>query len=196
MDPDGRDVEIHDNKEKVLELINKYSYYKYTVDENDNLVRNGNKKNKGVTSKKYSTVIDSAINDHTKTINIIISDNVIAKYSDGSFSMGYDVETMGGGGCTCNFSDNRKIVTITGRNSIYDISMKDGSTTKYTPEEILMHELVGHAIPMLLSVTGGSAIFNENTIRKELRLNEREETYNDPVVNYNANGKFLFMPNK
>ena len=146
-------------------------------------------------SFNFPTVIDSAINDHTKTINIIISDTAIAKYSDGSFSMGYYVETMGGGGCTCNYSDNRKIVAITGRNSIYDISMKDGSTTRYTPEEILMHDL-GHAIPMLLSVTDGSAIFNENTIRKELRLNEREETYNDPVVNYNANGKFLFMPNK
>lgn len=67
-------------------------------------------------SFNFLTVIDSAINDHTKTINIIISDTAIAKYSDGSFSMGYDVETMGGGECTCNYSDNSKIVTITGRN--------------------------------------------------------------------------------
>lgn len=61
---------------------------------------------------------------------------------------------------------------------------------------ILMHELVGHAILMLLDVTGGSAIFNENTIRRELKIDERKETKNDPVVNHHSNGKFLFMPNK
>lgn len=70
------------------------------------------------------------------------------------------------------------------------------SISKYTSEEILIHKLVCHAIPMLLAVTGGSTIGNESTIRKELRLNEISETYNDPVVYYNANDKFLFMPNK
>ena len=74
--------------------------------------------------------------------------------------------------------------------------MENGKKHKYTPEEILMHELVGHAITRLLNTKGGSAIFNENTIRKELKLDERKETDNDPVVTYNSNGKFLFMPNK
>ena len=68
--------------------------------------------------------------------------------------------------------------------------MENGETHKFSPEEILMHELVGHAIPILLNVTGGSAIFNENTIRRELGINERKETDNDPVVNYNSNGIF------
>ena len=109
----------------------------------------------------------------------------------------YDVEKEGGGGCTCNFSDTLKLVYITGRNSIYDIPMENSTNHKYTPEEILMHELVGHAIPELLNCTGGSAIFNENTIRKELGLDERKEMYNDPVVyTYMSNGRFLFMPNK
>ena len=192
-DPDGRYIDIYCNQDRVVELINKYSYYKYKIDQNNHLVRDGNKKNKGNTSKKYSSVIDAAINNHSKTIVINISDKATKLFSDGSMQIdGYDVEIEGGGGTTSNFSNTLKIITITGRNSIYDIPMKNDTTHKYTPEEILMHELVGHAIPLLLNKTGGSAIFNENAIREELGLNERKETYNDPVVNYNANYRFLF----
>lgn len=70
------------------------------------------------------------------------------------------------------------------------------NTPKYTSDKILIHEFVCHAIPMLLAATGGSTIGNESTIRKELRLNEINETYNDSIVYYNANDKLLFMPNK
>ena len=196
VDPDGNDIDILNDFDFIVYLINKYSYYKYKVGVNKHLVRDGNKINKGITSKKYSSVIDAAINDHTKTINISVSDIGLRKYSDGTISADYDVENEGGGGFTCNYTDSLKLVTITGRDSPYNISMENGETHKFSPEEILMHELVGHAIPILLNVTGGSAIFNENTIRRELGINERKETDNDPVVNYNSNGIFLFMPNK
>ena len=195
-DPDGREIDVYDNSGKVLDFINKYSYYKYKIDENHHLVRDGNRINKGNTSKKYSAVIDAAITNHSKKIEIRISDRAVSKLSNGALDSNYDVEVSGGGGCTCNFRENLKLVTITGRDSIYDIPMENETTHRYTPEEILTHELVGHAIPMLLNKTGGSAIFNENTIRKELGLNERKETHNDSVVNYNSNGLFLFMPNK
>ena len=195
VDPDGRDIEVLDDTGKVLESINNYSYYRYKIDENHYLVRDGNKTNKGNASKKYSAVLDAAIDNHLGTIKIAISDKTINKHLDGTILMDYAVELEGGGGCTYNFSKSLKLVTITGRDSIYDIPMENGTTHKFAPEEILMHELVGHAIPMMLNKTGGSAIFNENTIRKELGINERKETNKDSVVNHNSNGKFLFMPN-
>jgi len=195
-DPDGRDVAILDHEDMVLELINKYSYYKYTIDENGKLIRDGNKINKGQTSKKYSAVIDAAIENHSKTINITINKNAPLKYKDGKYRMNYDVENAGGG-CTVQVYDSWIVVTITGAFSTKNIFMENLKPHRYSPEEILMHELVGHAIPKLLNNTGGSAIFNENTIRKELGLDERKEMYNDPVIyNYRSNGRFLFMPNK
>ena len=194
-DPDGRDIEINNDQEKILTFINKYSYYRYKIDEQNHLVRDGDKINPGNTSKKYSAVIDAAINNHSKTIIIIISDKSIRTFSNGNKIFNYDVESEGGGGVTSPVSDSLKLIAITGQLS-KPILMKNFRMHRYTPEEVLMHELVGHAIPMLFDLNGGSAIFNENTIRKELGLDERLETYNDPVVKFNFNAKFLFMPNK
>lgn len=63
---------------------------------------------------------------------------------------------------------------------------------RYSPEEILLHELVGHAIPVKLKKTKGSAIKNENVVREELNLEKRKDTDNDPVVNHNATDYELF----
>lgn len=63
---------------------------------------------------------------------------------------------------------------------------------RYSPEEILLHELVGHAILAKLKKTKGSAIKNENVVREELNLEKRKDTDNDSVVSHNATDYELF----
>jgi len=78
------------------------------------------------------------------------------------------------------------------RDSYYDIELDNGKKIRYSPEEILLHELVGHGIPQILNKTKGSAIKNENKIREQLGFEKRKETNDDPVVKYNATDDELF----
>ena len=50
----------------------------------------------------------------------------------------------------------------------------EGNIIKKSVAEILIHEIVGHAAPVLVGTETGNAIKNENIIRKELGLPERE----------------------
>ena len=52
-----------------------------------------------------------------------------------------------------------------------------GKIMKQSAADILMHELVGHAIPRIAPsrIDTGNAIKNENIIRKELNVEERKE---------------------
>ena len=50
-----------------------------------------------------------------------------------------------------------------------------GNEVKKTAEEILVHEIVGHAAPTLVDTETGNAVKNENIVRKELYLLERED---------------------
>jgi len=62
-------------------------------------------------------------------------------------------------------------VVITG-DTYYGDAIKDtdGRQLIYTPAQILIHELISHAIPQLLKEKDGNAIIRENEIRKELGL--------------------------
>ena len=57
------------------------------------------------------------------------------------------------------------------------ITNEKGEIMKQSAADILMHELVGHAIPRIAPsrIDTGNAIKNENIIRKELNVEEREE---------------------
>lgn len=44
--------------------------------------------------------------------------------------------------------------------------------------EVLIHEIVGHAAPAIAGSETGNAVENENIVRKELNLQEREKEAN------------------
>lgn len=141
-------------------------------------------------SKSYSEVLDLAINTPDR-IFINISDTTVEYYNGTKYE--YRVDVQGGGGVTnFSFSPPDIYITITGEESYYDILLENKKLVRYSPEEILLHELVGHAIPAKLKKTKGSAIKNENVVREELNLEKREETYNDFVVSHDATDYELF----
>ncbi len=181
------------DRSRILDYINKYSYYKYTCNERGEIKRDGNKKNGFFgfgKSKSYSAVLDLAINTPDRIfINI---DYTIVEYHNGK-KYEYKVDSDAGGGVT-NFSLSPPdiYITITGEESYYDILLENMQLVRYSPEEILLHELVGHAIPAKLKKTKGSAIKNENVVREELNLEKRKDTDNDSVVSHNATDYELF----
>ena len=50
----------------------------------------------------------------------------------------------------------------------------DGNEMYVTPALALMHELVAHAIPAIVGSDSGFGVENENKVRRELGLPERE----------------------
>jgi hypothetical protein len=48
------------------------------------------------------------------------------------------------------------------------------STVPDDPALILMHELVGHAIPIISGATNGNAVTNENKVRGEIGVSPRK----------------------
>lgn len=49
---------------------------------------------------------------------------------------------------------------------------------KKSAAEVLIHEIVGHAAPRIAGTETGNAVKNENIVRKELNLPEREDEEN------------------
>ncbi len=88
-----------------------------------------------------------------------------------------DLNNDAGGGAT-SYRESLNRITITINSAYYNnyITVIDKSgqqkEIKESPEEILIHELAGHAVPMLLQ-RNGNAIQIENYIRLELNLNIR-----------------------
>ena len=184
-DPDGKDIFVTGTlreKQNILNYINQHSKYKYNLDENGYLIRDGNKTNGFLGFKKsatYTALLDKGINSE-KRIGISIGNKTMARLTNGKLGFDYDVEKAGGG-ATAKIHTDLILVTLTNKNSTYPIKMDNGESVFYTPDEILIHELVGHAIPQTLGKTQGSAIANENIIRKELGKVGRKETNDDPI---------------
>ena len=59
----------------------------------------------------------------------------------------------------------------------HNVLNEKGESMKQSAADILMHELIGHAIPRLVhsSIDTGNAIKNENVIRQELNIEKRKE---------------------
>jgi hypothetical protein len=175
VDPDGKNIHVPD-KEKRKEIekkINSVSFYKYKFDEAGDLVRDGNKKN-GLfglgRSREFSDRLQEVVGPESPTIFVSISDTIITAKTDGGYEW-TDVEE-GDGGKTTKY-ESLIFTAITGRNSPEKIPMKDGDKKEYTPTEILVHELVGHAIPRATN-KNGNAIDNENKVRAQMRWKERD----------------------
>ena len=184
-DPDGREILIlgdsDEDKQSLVDMINEYSYAKYKIaDDGKTLVKDGNRTNGffGVNkSKYYSERLDEAIKSENQ-ITLLLSD--IHFRPDGSIVPKIS-ENHGGGVTSVVNGDNSKIsVTVSPLgNDELSLINKNGSITteKESPSEILVHELVGHAIPR---ATGwqGNAVDNENIVRAQCKLKLRRSERN------------------
>jgi len=162
------------DKNRLLELINNYSYHQYAFYKEGILYRT-DKTNEKISSKMYSTILEKGVNDTDTQILVFLKSNGIInirfKHPDLGIITIYeeDIKNNKGGGVTFCGDSYRGIifVAITGNNgrnritNIFDIP----------PEYVLMHELVGHAIPAgLEGLDQLDAIDIEEVIAKELKI--------------------------
>jgi RHS repeat-associated protein len=180
VDPNGEEIYVPNEGDRntIEEMINNVSSDKYKFDKDGYLFKVGGIFSKNGffglgRSKEFSARLQEGINSG-KTIRISISDDVVAKRSEGSdYDIGINIGAAerGGGGVTSRVG-SLVFVAITGRDSPNEIKMTDGTSSTYSPTEILVHEMVGHAIP-IINNQNGDAINNENKVRSQMGWKER-----------------------
>ena len=197
IDPDGMAPNVviapkKEQREQILTYINSVSKTQYKFNTDGKLEIDKSKKDNANGSATYSAAINKAIGK-PKTIKIEIAQKFRA--NDGQMK---DVDLVAGGGVTNTpytprtsavFTDKTPsvketkdpTVTISG-NRNFSLSGTNGQLIPDGPELILMHELVGHAIPIISGETKGNAVENENQVRDEIhqprRRAEIEHTVN------------------
>ena len=175
IDPDGKQVVVTNKKDQILlmYLINLVSRSQYEFNSKGQLVVIKGKINeKG--SDTYSKGLNEAItNKKTITLQIGLSykgENGKTKSVDGD----------AGGGVTSTpakdmkgspFIDQRarvagdpSVIVSGNRNFALPGGVTDG------PELILMHEILGHALPIIRGKMNGNAVENENKVRGEIKV--------------------------
>jgi hypothetical protein len=78
------------------------------------------------------------------------------------------------------------VVIISG-NANYNIPGQNSSTVPDGPALILMHEIVGHAFPIISGSMSGNAVTNENIIRGEIKVPLRQVEPNHTESNFGKN---------
>jgi hypothetical protein len=177
-DPDGKRVKPVNDKEgqMLVFYINSVSKTQYEFKKGELVVLKDKINEKG--SDTYSKAINEAIASK-KTLTLSIS----STFKDRS-GKDQSVDANAGGGVTITpakdmtgspFKDQRPradgdpMVIISG-NPNFNLPGKvvDG------PELILMHEIVGHAVPIMRGKMNGNAVENENKVRAELKFTLRK----------------------
>jgi len=95
-----------------------------------------------------------------------------------------DVDKVHGGGVTDNYelttvtASGKKVVkksdVMISGNLARGAKTTFGKALKQNAADILFHELVGHSIPWITKTDTGNAVDNENKVRKELKVPERQ----------------------
>ena len=169
-DPDGEDIVVPNvaDREPILKMINSKALGLYAFDNSGKLYQVKATGDANKYSKYYSDKLKAAIKDDD-VINVKIgqtyTENGVVK----------DVDIDAGGGVTKSFTikatgelSGPVEVTISG-NENYKQQGIEGNMLEDKPEDILAHELVGHAIPKTVGSDTGNAVDNENKVRKEVK---------------------------
>ena len=154
-------------RETIVGYINQYTSNEFIVSPDGFLSLNKMSEPNKDKSQTYANRLIDAINADN-TINIYIFDTYETEYGTKQIS-------DKGEGVTIRKDDYNIDVRITGKE--HNVINEKGEIMKQSAADILMHELVGHAIPRIAPsrIDTGNAKKNENIIRKELNVEEREE---------------------
>ena len=178
MDPDGGRIKLNgttDNIMTLLTYLNKYSYYKYAIDENGYLYKFGEMRNGfyGIgKSILYSSYIDAGI-ESDLDINIYLG-NDYSEINEFAPIITKNIRAFANGGITTERNPGKCIDVMIAPGDNFIITFQGGKISKTkTSAEVLIHEITGHAIPIAIKKPGNS-ITNENAVREELHLRPRE----------------------
>ena len=162
VDPTGKVVRLANERQTLLELINARASGAFTVDRKGNLQSTGDSDDASKSST-YTNALRQAIESKS-----VITVSIKASYKDPATGARKSVDKDAGGGVTIGArSGGDQKVTISGNanNSLKDAS---GQPLRDQPADILVHELVGHAIPHIAGSDTGNAVQNENKVRGEV----------------------------
>ena len=175
VDPDGNEIVSQNpkNNAKLLLYINSLTSATFVFDKENKLQLSKTDSAKGG-SRFYANRLIQAINSK-ETITIAVTNELgsVKKTDPKTGKVMVErvtIDGVGGGGVTLSSKfdvHGPQVVGISGHTSkpVSDVS---GKPMKLSPSEVLMHELVGHAIPHVVGGGTGNAIQNENIVRQEL----------------------------
>lgn len=190
IDLDGRIIVIPntENRQAILKLINSRAAGVFGINDKGELYLKQKQGAKGY-SKYYRDKLILAIkSDRTISIDIkqevrphhVAEDGVsIEESKPEEKKPSFNVDKAFGGGVTFGFIGTDQKVYISGNE---DPNAKDTEGNKLTdgPEEILMHELISHAIPGILNEETENAIDNENKGRAEFPEGKNQQRKANP----------------
>jgi RHS repeat-associated protein len=184
IDPTGTTITCADSRDcdTIAKLISELTRYTYKFNSQGVLekVKGTDKGIRTARSSYYSSKVDAAIaSDDNITIDIA---NKVPEGRGNGIHEGSKVTggaAIGSPCIPCRRPDPVNVY-ITGRSLFSDLAKDvDGNRLYLTPAQILMHELVGHAIPFIgIKTESGNAVEEENNVRLELGLPQRADERN------------------
>lgn len=174
-DPDGREIRAVNPGDQVrLEgMFNSSAVGVYKFNSGGSLEQVRSSGETSRFSQYYSDRLNQAIASD-KTINIQISNTYQNAFTGETINVqGGLTQALGNG-----LSDQN--VVITGQSFTGDMQTSTGAPLTQTPDSILMHEMVGHAIPGAVGSDTGNAVSNENKVRIQIPnadLRMRDESH-------------------
>jgi RHS repeat-associated protein len=173
VDPDGNEIISANpkNNAKLLQYINSLASGHFEFGKGNKLRLSSIAGSGG--SSYYTNRLVQAINSKDK-ISIDIKNKIRTPQLDSKSGKvvytgpgSLDIDRDAGGGATIGTRVGKQDVIISG-NPLTVLTDTQGKPLKDGPAEILMHELVGHAIPKIVGPDTGNAVANENKVRAQL----------------------------
>ena len=186
IDPDGEKITIPKNADRVavIKLINSKALGTFGIDKKGQLyvVKKDGKNG----SSYYRDKLVDAINSD-KDIQISVT-NITKGYRYNKSTGSYDKVLVGrdqnvdaeyGGGATWGrpFTDQRVVVS---GNELKGLKDTEGNPLTDDASHILMHELIGHAIPAITGKDTENAVDNENKGREQQPKGQDQKRQSEP----------------
>ncbi|WP_313344723.1 RHS repeat-associated core domain-containing protein [Stenotrophomonas sp.] len=162
-DPDGREVDVASAAaDRVSGWIAKNSAGKFSISSQGKMaleqLSGGEGKRSTYLRDRLSQAIDSPLTMHIQVLEVYVHPITF---------MPIDVDAQAGGGLTVTYPNGDVDVVVSGNpnNSLKNVS---GGSLVDGPAEILGHEIVAHAVPIIVGPDTGNGIKNENKFRSEV----------------------------
>ncbi|WP_242163621.1 hypothetical protein [Lysobacter sp. M15] len=174
-DPDGREIRAVNPRDqaRIEKMVNSVAVGVYKFDKGGSLQQVQSAGDTSRFSQHYSDRLNQAISSD-KTINVQIADTY-----ENAFT-GENIQVQGGLTQALGNGLSDQNVVVTGQSYTGDMQTSTGAPLTQTPGTILMHEMVGHAIPGAVGSETGNAVSNENNVRIQLPdadLRMRDESH-------------------
>lgn len=163
-DPDGREIRVANpvDRPRIEKMVNSLAVGVYRFNQSGQLQQVQSSGDTSRFSSYYSSRINQAIATD-KIINISIGNTLTNAFTG-------QTQTVEGGAtqATTRSELSDQNVVVTGQSFTGDMQTTTGDPLTQSPADVLMHELVGHAIPGAVGSDTGNAVGNENKVRIQI----------------------------